>query len=502
VLANSWNESSDGKTYTFLLRNDVQYSNGDPFNAYVVWYNIYSSMLMAQGGSFIYYIYFNASGVSVGDVNSLNNPQNTPTNSTLLSIMHNSNNSVTVINATEVQFHLQQSFAPFLKFVGTSPWNFVDPYVVQQHGGVVANTANPYMNANGSAVGDGPFVVQTWVQNQFAILVSNPNYWAKNITNFGASARFLQVPPIKKIIINYKTDELTRSLDLENGKAQGATISFNDINGVLKASSQIYIPNTGLSGTLEYITLDSEKAPTNNTLVRRAIIAAVNTSQIQQSVYENYTVPFVGPVPKGVPYYNNSIPAPAYNLTLAKSLMVQAGYPDGQGFPAVSFVYPQSEYLTLVAQILVQDLSKIGITVKPQQVTISVFNSLEFSTPGNSTAAPDLAWGSFAFIPDFSGYEYIVDSNLQLEFFLNNQTVNHLVDKSNAELNPQLRAHDLTQITYAVQQNAVFIWLGQGVDDYDTGAGVGPTIWSKCVTGFWYNFGFNGVPFNALSLTC
>ena len=113
-----------------------------------------------------------------------------------------------------------------------------------------------------------------------------------------------------------------------------------------------------------------------------------------------------------------------------------------------------------------------------------------------------LAWGSFAFIPDFAGYEYIVDSNLQLEFYLNNVTVNNLVVKSNAELNPQLRAQDLTQITYAVQQNAVFIWLGQGVDDYDTGAGVGPTIWNTCVTGFWYNFGFNGVPFNALSSSC
>jgi ABC-type transport system substrate-binding protein len=358
------------------------------------------------------------------------------------------------------------------------------------------------MNTNGSMVGDGPFIVQTWIQNQYSILVANPHYWAKNITNFGANARFLQVPPIKKIIINYKTDELTRSLDLENGKVQAATISFNDINQVLKASTQIAIPNTGLSGTLEYITIDSLKAPTNNTLVRRAIIAAVNTTQIQQTVYENYTVPFVGPVPKGVTYYNNSIPAPAYNLTLAKSLMTQAGYPNGQGFPSVSFVYPQSQYLTLVAQILVSDLAQIGIRVKPQQVTISVFNTLEFSTPGNSSNAPNLAWGSFAFIPDFSGYEYIVDSNLMLEFYLNNATVNSLVDKSNAELNPQLRAQDLTQITYAVQQNAVFIWMGQGIDDYDTGAGVGPTIWSKCVTGFWYNFGFNGVPFNALSLTC
>ena len=244
------------------------------------------------------------------------------------------------------------------------------------------------------------------------------------------------------------------------------------------------------------------KDSTNNTLVRRAIIAAVNTTQIQQAAYEGYATPFVGPVPEGVPGYNNSIPAPAYNLSLAKSLLVQSGYPGGKGLPPINFVYPTSDYLSLVAQILVSDLGQIGITVQPQQVSFAVFDTLEFSTPGTNASAPIMAWGSFSFIPDFAGYEYIVDSQLQLEFYLNNATINQLVDQYNTQLNPQSAAGDLTQITYETQQNAVFIWLGQGLDQYNIGSGVGITLWRNCVTGFWYNFGFNGIPYNALSSTC
>jgi ABC-type transport system substrate-binding protein len=187
---------------------------------------------------------------------------------------------------------------------------------------------------------------------------------------------------------------------------------------------------------------------------------------------------------------------------LAKSLLAQAGYPGGKGLPAINFVYPTSDYLSLVGQILVSDLGQIGITVNPQQVSIAVFSTLEFATPGTNASAPILAWGSFSFIPDFAGYEYIVDSQLNLEFYLNNATINQLVNQYNTQLNPQMAENDLTQITYDTAQNAVFIWLGQGLDQYNIGSGVGVTLWSNCVTGFWYNFGFNGIPYNALSSTC
>src|SRR5271157_3956792 len=48
VLAQNWTVSSDGMTYAFSLRPGVTFSNGDPFNAYVMWFSIYRTLVMNQ----------------------------------------------------------------------------------------------------------------------------------------------------------------------------------------------------------------------------------------------------------------------------------------------------------------------------------------------------------------------------------------------------------------------------------------------------------------------
>lgn len=497
VLATSWNESANGLSYTFKLRQGVYYSNGDPFNAYVVWWNIYRDMYINQPADFIFYTYFNTSGVSVADVNSFNTATNTPTNSTLLSIMENPHNSVTVLGPYEVQFHLSNPFVAFLYTIGTSPWVFVDPHVVEEHGGVVVNQPNSWMSVNGTTVGDGPYICEQYVPNQFAVLEANPHYWAENL-----SINFFTAPPhIQKVVIYYKTDELTRTLDLESNKAQAAIITFNDIKNVLSAGKNLYIPATGPSGSLEFVTIDTERAPTNNSLVREAIVAAINVTQIEQEVYNGYAVPVVGPEPSGFFGYNSSIKPPAYNLTLARELLKEAGYPNGQGLPPINFVYPQSAYLSLVAQIMVQDLAQIGITLQPQQVSFDTWLSISL-VPGTNSTAPILNYGSWTYYPDFSAYEFIVDQQLGAFFFLNNQTINNLILESNTQLNPTLRAEEISQVTLDVKQNAAVIWLGQDLDLYDTGGGFGPVIWNNCLSGMWYNTAFNGIAFNSVYYTC
>ncbi|HYB76019.1 MAG TPA: ABC transporter substrate-binding protein, partial [Nitrososphaerales archaeon] len=53
VLASAWTVSPDGMNYTFMLRPNVQFSNGDPFNAYVEWYSVYRTIVMDQSPSWI-----------------------------------------------------------------------------------------------------------------------------------------------------------------------------------------------------------------------------------------------------------------------------------------------------------------------------------------------------------------------------------------------------------------------------------------------------------------
>jgi peptide/nickel transport system substrate-binding protein len=500
VLAESWSGSPDGRTYTFYLRNNVYYSNGNPFNAYVVWWNIYRDLFMNQPNDALLYLYFNTTGVTVDEVNSLNNAQNVP-DANLLRVMQNPHNCVTVINSTVVQFHLTSSFAGFMATIEDPPWGFVDPYTVEQQGGVVADEPNTWMALHGSDVGSGPYIVQAFVPNQYVILVANPNYWAQNISSSDRGYLVLQPPHIHRIVINYKTDELTRSLDLESGKAQAAIIAFNDIKNVLSSGKQLYIPNTGLSGSMEFIMIDTLRPPTDNIYLRRAIIAAINITQIQSVVYQGYAVPVVGPLAHGISGYNESIAPTPYNVTEAKLLLEKAGYPNGQGLPPIEFLYPTSAYLSLIATLIKQDLAQIGITLEPREVPSSTYWDLT-AIPGENSTAPLIAFGSWTWYPDFSGYEFIVSEQLAAYMNLNNQTINDLIYKSNSETDPTLRAQEISQITLMVQQQAADIWLGQLTDLYDTGSGSGPTVWNTCVSGMWYNTAWDGLAFNAVYYTC
>jgi peptide/nickel transport system substrate-binding protein len=498
VLASSWKTSPDGLTYTFILRNGIYFNNGDPLNSYVVWWNIYRSLIMNQGAAFVLYLYFNASGVTAGDLNSFNNVQNSPQgNQTLLSLMENPANSVTVLNSTAIQFHLTNPYVSFLKTIPCSCWAFSDPPVVEQHGGVVANQPNAWMAVNGTLIGDGPYITQTFVPNQYTILVKNPNYWGVNYTD----NLILKPAAIPKIVINYKTDELTRTLDLENNKAQVSIVTFNDVKNVLSGRPNLYVPSIGLSGTPEFVGIDTQRYPTNITLVRQAIVEAINVSQIEEIVYGGYSVPLVGPTPHGMFYYNESITPPSYNVTDAKRLLVEAGFPNGNGIPQLNFVYPNSAYLSLAAQIIKQDLAQIGITLIPQQVGADTYLSL-LAIPGSNLTAPYMASASWTYYPDFSAYEYIIAAQFGLYNFLNNATIYNWILTSNDELNTSLRAQEISQITNAVQLQAAFVWLGQDVDLYPVGGGFGPEVWNHCLAGQWYSPAFDGPDFNSIYYNC
>jgi len=449
--------------------------------------------------AFIFYAFFNTTGVTVGDVNSFDNAQNNPSsNSTLLSIMQNTGNSVTALNATAIQFHLDSAFAPFIQNIEAAPFNFVDPYTVEQHGGVVAGSPNAWMAANGTTVGDGPYITKVLVPNSYATLIANPHYWAQNLTNTNL---VLEPAKIPLVTINYKTDELTRSLDVTNNVAQASIITFNDLSHVLSSCSQCYIPNTGLSGTMEFVAIDTLKAPLNNSLVRQAIVHAINLTQIESAVYDGYSSPVVGPTPRGFFYYNSSLVPPSFNVTLAKQLLASAGYPNGNGLPAINYIYPQSAYLSLVGQLMTQDLAAIGITLKPQELGFSTWVSM-ISINGHNATAPDMEFLSWTAGPDFSQYEYLVDAQLGVYFTLNNQTIHNLIEQTNTQFNNTLRAQEISQVAFDVQQQAAYIWLGQDNSSYDTGGGYGNIVWNHCLTGMWYDSALNGVDFNSVYYTC
>jgi len=507
ITAVNWTESANGCAWTFNWRNDIYYTNGDPFNAYVVWWNIYRAYYTEAGVSFFAGILFNGTGVSLGDVNSFNTPTNVPANSTLLSIMEQPN-AAQVLGPYETRFDLTTPcyVANFLGLVAAGyMFDFVDPHFVEQNGGVILNTANPFMSTNGSNDGDGPYIVSQYIPDEYAVLIANPNYWAQNITNYNYFDRPARIP---KIIENFKTDPLTRDLDLDSGRANIAVIQYQDVSQVLSSNSSVYIPNWGPGGTVEFLGLDTEKAPLNNLLVREAIVDAINVSAVEQASYDGYIIPVVGPGLHGFQGYNNSIQPPTYNPTLAAQLLAQAGYPNGTGLPPLSFDVVTGSYMLIGGQIIVSELASIGITANLQVDSEASLIAVEGSCCGNASTYPDIQLQSTTNYPDFSGYAYTVDQELGAYFFFNNQTVDNLLNVIASDQNITNRDLLISQATLEIQQNYAVIWLGQDTDLPQTGNGVGPVALDSCLQGdpgFFHNqyyWVYQGIPYTTLQWVC
>ena len=148
-----------------------------------------------------------------------------------------------------------------------------------------------------------------------------------------------------------------------------------------------------------------------------------------------------------------------------------------------------------------QDLAVIGVDLELKGVTGNTIGTL-FGLPGANATAPDMMATSWCYYPDFSAYEFIVDDEFHAVGNMHNETIYNLILKSNTELDPTIRAQEISQIKVDVLQSASVIWLGQDVSLYDTGQGVGPIFFNKCVAGTYYSSAYNGIPLNTLYYTC
>jgi len=117
-LAAGWTVSADGTTYLFDLRNNVTYSNGDPFNAYQVWTVYYGFYYLSANSSSWYngYPLFNMTSVNFGPASIAllqNSGLSNPTGQAQ-AMMQNTSWPIYVVNQTTIAFQLMNSFNWFL----------------------------------------------------------------------------------------------------------------------------------------------------------------------------------------------------------------------------------------------------------------------------------------------------------------------------------------------------------------------------------------------------
>jgi peptide/nickel transport system substrate-binding protein len=450
VLAESWTVSPDGLVYTFKLRQGVKFNNGDPFDASAVKYSFNRVLEMNQPPSWIL-----AQDMDL--------------------------NSVQVIDPYTVEIHLTKPYTAFLATISCAVASIVDPKVVESHGGIVANSTNPWMDSN--AVGTGPFYLLEWVRGDHLTLKRNPNYWGTP-------------PALDTVVIYYKPSFQTRLVDLKTGAAQMAFVEVNhvpDVNG----TQGIIVQNLGLTYHIDSVYFNEKKFPFNIKQVRQALVHAINYDAIR-IINRGLTVPYVGPIARGLEGYDDSIQPYTYNVTLAKQLLADAGYPDGKGIPTLTFLYLTGDVsIALEAQEIQQDLSNVGININLLGVSFATYMNTPLGDP-TDPKMPELGWTGW--YPDYAAPDDYIIPFANPGFppagfnpsYYSNPRVTQLMFSAPYELDPAKRTAMYREVTQIMYDDAAYAWMGQFVGYY---------VFRDNVHGVYYNPILGGNDYSTIYLT-
>ncbi|MFD1173743.1 ABC transporter substrate-binding protein [Oceanobacillus picturae] len=318
ALATEWTPSEDGLTWTFKLRDDVTFHDGNDFTAEDVVFNFER---WATSAEYIYYGYmFGASEEDLGGIIE----------------------SVEATSDYEVTFTLSEPNAPFLQTLAMPPFGIASPKAVEEHG-------EDYFK---NPVGTGPFVFSEWVPDDSITVTKNNDY-------FGDAAK------VDKVIFRTIPDNGARFMELQSGSIDMMTgLNPQDIQTIDADESLQIIERPSMN--ISYMAMNTDKeGPLAEKAVRQAINLAIDKEKLV-SLYEGIGKPAKNPLPPSLWGYNDEIEDYGYDVEKAKELLAEAGYADGFDITLNTFSNPRP-YMPqpkVSAQAIQEMLKEVNINVE------------------------------------------------------------------------------------------------------------------------------------------
>jgi len=324
-LADNWDVSEDGLTYTFHLHEGVTFHNGDPLTADDVVYTVNRMMdpkTLAKNTDIYYGIVAGAADYYDGKAESVS--------------------GVEALDDLTVRFTLETAYAPFLSCLatpGASIFNRESTEGVQDFG------VNP-----ASCFGTGPFQVTEWELGSRVTVVANPNY-------------FKGAPAIDGITMDIVPDPDTQRLMFEQGKVDIFNFDYADsqLQWFLDNGYEDQIVSGSRAGTY-YFMFNTAIEPLNDVRVRKALQMAVDRQQILDQIYDGQGKVLSCFVPEGVLSHNDAAPEIPFDPEQAKALLAEAGYPDG--FDMKVAIMADSNTSLTISTILQQFWKSIGVNAE------------------------------------------------------------------------------------------------------------------------------------------
>jgi peptide/nickel transport system substrate-binding protein len=320
ALAESYEISEDGLTYTLHLRQGVTFHDGTDFNADAVLFN-YERMTDPKHEAYAFGEYPYAETI-FGEVEKVEAP-----------------------DANTVVFTLKETFAPFLNHLAMTQFGIASPEAVRLSG--KDYTSKP--------VGTGPFKFVSWTPGTEVVLEKNEDYWA-------GPAK------INTVIYRFIKDNNVRLSELEAGTVDFVVDMLPDEIARLKEDSSLQVDTLPGQHTW-YLEMNCQRKPFDKKEVRQAFSYAINKQAIVDGILKESGELAKSFLPPSTPYYTEDVAQYDYNPDKAKELLAAAGYAKGL---EVDFYIPESgsgmQQPDAMATAIQSDLKAVGVTLNIQKM--------------------------------------------------------------------------------------------------------------------------------------
>lgn len=294
----------------------------------------------------------------------------------------------------------------------------------------------------GTSVANGPFYLAEYVPEQYFVLKKNDKYW-----NAGAVK-------LDQITYRFFDDQQSMANAYETGEVDAATALQASVMELYEGEDDLVITDS-IATRYIYPNLDVE--PLDDVRIRKALNLAIDREELCKIVGKDTepTVNFVAKYMKDKNaqgyFVDGDEPPFEENLNEARRLLAEAGYPDGEGFPALTYNYPSIEMDSDTAQVIKEQLEKnLNIEIE--------LNAQELQVNYTERRAGNFELCRMNWTADFA------DPYTYLSMLLSNSTYNcsgvrdeeydALIEKSDTETDPKERSrilHEAEQLAVGEQ---------------------------------------------------
>jgi oligopeptide transport system substrate-binding protein len=409
-VAERWEVSPDGVTYTFHLRENARWSNGDPVTAgdFVFSFQRMLSPKLASPYAYMLFCLRKGEPYHKGEIADFGQ------------VGARAQDTRTLV------LTLDAPVPYFLSLLNHHSWFPVHPPTILKHG--TMDALGTAWTRAGNFVGNGPFVLKAWQPNRAIVVEKNATYWDAARVKLN-EIRFLPIG-------DHKTEE--RAFLAGQLHVTG-TVPIDRIAHYRETQPDRLRLDPYLG--VYYLLLNVKRPPLDRPAVRRALAMAVDREQLVRYVTKGGESPAGHFTPPDTSGYTARARIPD-DLEQARRLLAEAGFPEGKGFPRVTLLYNTSESHARIAQA-VQQMWKTRLGVE-----IELLN-MEWKFYLDKTQSMDYDIARAGWIGDYA------DPNTFLDLWLtgggNNRTgwsnteYDALVKRAGREADPATRMETLQQ---------------------------------------------------------